>query len=232
MTNQKGRAVHGQAAHAREDDKHLEALKLYDEAILAYQEDKDILGLAEVFADRSIVYRHLYDETNDKNFLIIAKYEMLASVEMVEEGRNKEATVLPYFNLAKVYESLGQLNEAKEFYQKTVNGMTNNPPSMHNRPAVLADMKIHLATCEYKTGDKSALDRALQALADLEIADEVKYNKDVWLSGGHMKIAEVIRADNTEKAEDHLQKAKEIIDSNPDLKLRKAQWENLAASFN
>lgn len=52
-----GRRIHGQAAHAREEGKHLDALKLHDEAMLAYQKDGDQLGLAEVLADRSIVLR-------------------------------------------------------------------------------------------------------------------------------------------------------------------------------
>ena len=39
-----------------------------------------------------------------------------------------------------------------------------------------------------------------------------------------MRIAEILREDNTEKA-------KEIIDSNPALKLRLGQWEKLAATF-
>lgn len=232
MAESEGRRIHGLAAKAREEGRHLDALKLHDEAMLAYQRDEDILGLAEVFADRSLVFRHLFDETSNRNFLIIAKHEMMASVEMAEESGDKSATVFPYFNLAKVHESLGELDRAKEFYQKTVDGMTSNPPEIHNRPAVLADMKVHLATCEYRVGDKSALERAIQALADLKQADEVKYNKDVWTSGGHMRIAEMLKEDDPTKAKEHLQKAKEIIDSNPNLKIRKTQWEKLAQTFN
>lgn len=227
-----GRKIHTQAAHAREDGRHLESLQLSDEAMLAYQKDGDILGLAEILADRSIVFRHLADDTGDQNFLIIAKHEMMASVEMAEKSGNKSAAVLPYFNLAKVHESLGELDKAKEFYQKTVDGMTNNPPQMHDRPAVLADMKVHLATCEYRVGDKSALERAVQALTDLKAAGEEKYNKDVWLSGGYMRIVEMLKEDDPTKAKEHLQKAKEIIDSNPNLKIRKTQWEKLAQTFN
>lgn len=232
MASIEGRKIHGQAAQARETGKHLEALKLYDEAILAYQKDGDILGLAEVFADRSIIYRHLFDNTNDKNFLIIGKYEMLASVEMAEKSGSKEALALPYFNLAKVQESLDELPEALENYQKAVENMVANPPEEHNRPAVVADMIIHQSTAEYKNGDKGALKRALAALLDLEGADEPKYNKDVWLSGAHMRIAQVLKNDDLAKAEEHLQKAKEIIETNLDLKLRQTQLEKLTADFN
>lgn len=231
MASEKGRQIHGRAAQAREEGKHLEALTLADEAMLAYQTDSDLVGLAEIFADRSLVFRHLFDETNDKNFLVIAKHEMMTSVEMAEQSGQKEALALPYFNLAKVQQDLGEKEAAVSSYQKALTNQTQNPAPEHSRQAVLADMEIHLATCQYQAGDKSALKSALQALADLEVADEVKYNKDVWLSGGHMRIAVAIRADDPEKARQHLQKAKEIIEANSDLKLRAAQWEKLAASF-
>lgn len=227
----RGRKIHGQAAHAREAGQHLEALKLYDEAILAYQQDNDILGLAEVFADRSICYRHLAEETGDQNFLIIAKHYMLASVEIAEKSGDEKAVVLPYFQTGRVYEELGELENAKGYYQKAVENMISNPPDQHNRPAILADMMVHLSTCEYRAGDTGGLERALDAMDDLEKSEEVRYNKDVWLSGGHMRISEMLKVDDPEKAKEHLQKAKEIIDANPDLKTRKQQWEKLSNSL-
>ena len=46
-----------------------------------------------------------------------------------------------------------------------------------------------------------------------------------------MRIADMLKEDNPEKAKEHLQKAKEIIDNNPDLKLRAEQWKKLTESF-
>lgn len=244
-----GRRLHGLAAQARESGDHLKSPQFSDEAMLAYQKDKDALGLAELLADRSIAFRHLFDNTQDRNFLLIAKHEILTAVEIAEASGEKQALALPYFNLAKIYETLDQLPEAVNNYRKAVDNLTNNPPEPHNRAAIVADFKVHLETCSYKNGDKSALERAEQALQELEqvpvLSDEdfeaagkkldynqeVKYNKDVWLSGGHMRIAEMLRKDNPQKAKEHLQKAKEIIDANPELKLRLGQWEKLAAFF-
>ncbi len=232
MKSFEGREIHARAAQAREAGKHLEALQLTDQAMLAYHQDADLLGLAEVLADRSLILRHINDASEDSTILIIAKYEMMAAVEIAESSGQKDALSLPYFNLAKVQESLGELHNAVSSYKKAVENMVNNPPSQHNRPAVLADMMIHLSVCEYRSGDKSGLERSLTALADLEGADEVKYNKDVWTSGAHMKIAEMLKDDDLNKAKEHLQKAKEIIDSNPDLKLRAAQWLELSKKIN
>lgn len=228
-----GRRLHGLAAQAREDGRHLDSLKLDDEAMLAYQKDGDLLGFAEVLADRAIVLRHLYDKTGGKAFLIKAKHETMAAVAIAETSGNNSALAIPQFNLAKIQEELGEFSSAVTTYKEALENITNNPPADHgNRPAMIADFKVHLATCEYKAGDKSALERAEQALAELEEADEEKYTKDVWSSGGHMRITNMLGEDDPEKARVYLQKAKEIIDGNPDLKIRREQWEKLAADFN
>lgn len=226
-----GRKIHGQAAKAREAGNHLESFQLGDEAMLAYQKDGNVLGFAEVIADRSIVLRHLADETGDQNFLLLAKSELEAAVTIVKKSGDQTALAIPIFNLAKIQEELGEIEQAAQTYQEAVESMENNPPELHNRPAVLADMKAHLSTCQYKNGDTSALERAEQALSEIETSEEVKYNKDVWTSGAHMRMADILRNDNPEKAKEHLQKAKEIIDANPDLKLRAKQWEKLSQSM-
>lgn len=226
-----GRRLHGLAAQAREDGNHLKSLQLADEAMLAYQKDGDKLGLSEVIADRSIVLRHLADERGDDNFRRLAKAEMVSSVEIARQSGQKDALALPLFNLAKTQEELGELQEAVSTYKEAVENMKSDPPKNHNRPAILSDMLIHLSTCEYRAGDKTALERATQSLTDLEASDEGKYNKDVWVSGTHMRIARCLKADDPEKAKEHLQKAKEIIDANPELKLRATQLSRISKEF-
>lgn len=228
-----GRQLHGKATQARESGDFLEALKLNDEALLAYQESGDILGFAENLVDRSITYRLLHDQTGDANFSIIAEHESLAAVEIAKKSGFREALAVPLFKLANVQEKLGKFPEAVSSYKDSVENMVDNPPKEHDRPAVLADMKVHLATTEYKAGDKSALERAEDALKELKEAEEPSdYNKHVWVSGGHMRIAEILGEENPEKAKEHLQKAKEIIDSDPRLTLRLSQWQKLAEKFN
>lgn len=231
--NSEGRKLHGEAEQAREKGNFEKALQLTDQAMITYQKDNDDLGFAEVQASRFLTLRHLYEQTEDEKFLVLAKHAAEASVELAEKSGDPKALALPYFNLAKAQEEIGELSTAIKSYQKAVQNMVSNPPDEHGiRPAVVADMIIHQSTAEYKNGDKGALERALAALVDLEGADESKYNKDVWRSGAHMRIAQMLKNDDLAKAEEHLKAAKEIIDSNPDLKLRKAQWEKLATSFN
>jgi tetratricopeptide (TPR) repeat protein len=158
---------------------------------------------------------------------------MMGSVEIARKSDNPTALALPLYNLAQLHEDLKEYEDAVKIYAEAVQEMEQNPPLAHNRPAVLANMRVHMTTCEYKAGDASALDRAYSALADLGAAeDENAYNRDVWLSGAHMRIAEALRKDDPEKAREHLQKSKDIIDANPELTIRKKQWEKFAATFN
>ncbi len=109
--------------------------------------------------------------------------------------------------------------------------MENNAPEQHNRPGVIADLKGHMAVAEYKAGDKSAMERAEKALVELEATDEMKYNKDVWMSGAYMKMAEALAVDDSKKASDYLDKANQIIEMNPELVLRKEQLNKLRAKL-
>ncbi len=227
----KGRKIHAKAAEAREAGESLKALQLEDEALLAYQEDNDDLGFAELQAERRLVLNHLNEKSDYAGFLILAKYSALASVELAEASGDKNALAIPYFNLAKSYEVLGQLDKAVEFYKMAVENQEQNSASMHDRPAVLLDMKIHLVAAEYKAGEKSKLEEAEQLINELDGTEEEGYNKLVWLSGAHMRMAEMLKEDNLEKAKDHLQKAKDIIDSDARLKIRASQWEKLAKNF-
>lgn len=227
------RQILGKANQAREDGDFEQALIFNDQAVLAFQAEGDLLGLAEAQSYRSLTFRHLYEKTNDKNFLLIGKGAARTGVEIAEGSGSKESLAIPYFNLAKAYDDLGELDEAIENYRKAVENITNNPPAIHNRPTIVADFKVHLATSEYRNGDKSALERAEQALKELEDAETGvdTYNKPVWLSGAHMRIAQMLKEDDPQKAKEHLEKAKEIVDSDKTLTLRKEQLEKLVSTF-
>jgi tetratricopeptide (TPR) repeat protein len=227
-----GRRLHTEAAKAREEGNFNESLAFNEKALFAYDTANDALGSAEGIACRSITLRAYANTHDSRRLLTLAKFEMMASVAIARESGDKEALALPLYNLAKLQEDLDELPDAVATYKEAVICMQDNPPERHKHPSILADMQVHLATCEYKAGDKTALKRAEEALHDLESADEPnKYNADVWVSGSHMRIADALKKDNPEKAREHLQKAKEIIDANSQLTLRRQQWEKLAASF-
>lgn len=230
--SQEGRRLHQLAEDARESGNFLKALEYTDQATIAYQKDGDLLGLSEVQSSRQSTFKHLYRATGDKIFLILEKHAAQVAVEIAGKSGIKEALGIPYHNLGKYYFEAGQYKEAVEAFRKAVENLINYKSSRHSRPSVIADIKGHQAAAEYHAGDKTALDRALNALDDLENSDEPNsYNKKAWLSGAHLRIAEMIASDDSKLAKKYLEKARGIIEGDKRQILRKEQLEKLENSI-
>jgi len=223
VQSEEGRRLHKLAEEARESGNFTDALKYTDEAMIAYQKDKDYLGLSEVCASRQSTFKHLYRHFKDSVYLLLEKHAAEASVEIAEQAGIQEALGIPYHNLAKYYSEVGEYSQAVEYFRKSVDCLTRYP-SEHTRPAVIADIQGHQYAAEYKSGDRSALERALRALKQLEESDEPSsYNKHVWLSGAHLRIADMLRKDNPRLSLEHYEAAKKIIEGDERLILRKTQ---------
>lgn len=234
MKNQsQARQLHAKALELRESKNFLESLIVGEEALVEYAKDKDSLGFAELLTLQAKTYLHMYDFTDYKPFIILAKRIGESAIDIVEEIGQNEAKALPYFNFGKICEDAGDLNLAVQSFRKAVEYMQNVPPERHNRKSVLADFKNHLATVEYQMGDRrTALDRAEESIKELEESNDASdYEKHVWLTGAHMRIAYMLKSDDKKKAQDHLMKAGKIIDSDPELVIRKEQWEKLSKDF-
>lgn len=229
--SEKGRELHGLAESLREKGEFENALEHTDNATIAYVEDGDVRGLAEVQSSRQLTFGHLYYETGAPEYRILQKHAAMAAVEIAELSGEPEALGIPYFNLGKYYFDANEYRSAEEYFKKAVENLSTVPNSRHGRPSVIADVKGHLHVAEYYLGDKSALEKSLKALEDLEKAEEASYEKNVWMSGAHLRIANMIKNDQTDLAQHHLQKAKEIIDSDERLVLRKKQLDKLEQQF-
>lgn len=228
----KGRKIHGQGEQTREKGEFLEALKLYQEALVLYQQENDQLGFSETFGSLFLTFRHLYEKTHFEGYLVVARHMAMTAVELAEKSKIKEALALPYFNLAKAHVALNETDEAIIYYEKSLNSFKSNPPSMHNRPSILADMENHLAIAQYKNGDESALERANISLQNLINSEEQKSVKDIWVSGAYMRMAEAVAKNDPEKAKNYLKRAEEIVNTNPELMLRKNQLNRLIQKLN
>ena len=99
-----GRRIHGLAETAREEGRFLDALHYTDEALLAYQLAGDRLGQSEVLSSRSITFRRLHRETNDRSFLLLAKHTSMAAVDIARESDERSALAVPLFQLENVQE--------------------------------------------------------------------------------------------------------------------------------
>jgi tetratricopeptide (TPR) repeat protein len=230
LVTSKARKIHAKAEESREFDKDfLASLNYADEAVIEYQKDNDLFGFSEIQSTRTITFKHLYLKTNFKGYLILALHSAQAAVDIAVSSNDPTTKALPYFNLGEVLELSNKYKKAVNYYRKAVECVANNPPKRHNNPAVLLNFKNHLYTCMYLAGDNSSLEKAEKTISDLIKTEESsKFHKDVWLSGGYMRIANMLKKDNPDKAKDCLIKAKKIIDNNSNLKLRLGQWNKLS----
>lgn len=227
MNNQQmsGKDFHKRAERAREHGSFNEALNLCELAFEIYAREKNELGMSEVCASSFLTLRHLSEKySDDKSYLIRAMHVAKAGVEIARNFGKKEALSIPLFNLAQAHFSLGEYKEAVKLFKEAVKTLPDSP---HNSPSMLLNMTIHLEVASYKNGDKKAHSRALRTLENLENSEQLKYEKDVWVSGGYMKIAEAIYRDEPKQAKEYLKKSGEIIEANPELILRKGQLERL-----
>ncbi len=226
--SKEGRRLHALAEDARESGRFLEALRYTDQATLTYQKDKDLLGLAEVQSSRQSTFKHLYRITEDKIFLILEKFAAEAAIEIAKQSNIPKALGIPYHNLGKYYFEAKEYKKAIDAFKKAVENLLSYPSERHSRSSVIADIKGHQFAAEYHNGDKTALNRALEALKNLENAKESSsYNKNAWLTGAHIRIAEMLAKDNPQAGLKHIKEAEEIINKDKRLILRKSQLKKL-----
>ncbi|MCS7092498.1 MAG: hypothetical protein NZM26_04050 [Patescibacteria group bacterium] len=201
MKSSKARQLHDKALNLREQQDLLQSLQVSIEALYEYAKDEDTLGFAELLSMMSKTYLHMFLLANYPPYLELAKSTAMACVSIAESAKEPKAAMLPYFNLGDIADEAGDLDLAILAYKKAIDIFGEDPPSRHNRKSLLANFKVHLASCEYRNGDKSALARAEEALNDLiNSSDASEYEKDVWVSGYHMRIARMLKNDDPQKA--------------------------------
>ena len=228
MLSSEGYSLHTQAEHAREHEHDFwKAVNLAQTAINTYLIDGDYLGASEALLSLALTYLQLFREHHDQPYLILAESSTRAGIKIAESLSDTSGLALAYRGLAKIFEEQSKWEEVVANYQKAIFAFTENPPADNNRPAVLADMKAHLARAEYMSGDKNALEHINQAISELQQADEPPYNRDVWLSGAYMMAAQMLQLDNRELAIQYFHKAQAVIEANPELVLRRIQLQQL-----
>ncbi|MCL4367404.1 hypothetical protein M1563_04535 [Patescibacteria group bacterium] len=63
--------------------------------MLAYQQEGNTIGFTEVLASRFLTFRHLFEQTQDQNFLILAKSSANSAVEIAKNSHDPQALAVP-----------------------------------------------------------------------------------------------------------------------------------------
>lgn len=215
-----------QAEQVRERGDFKRSLELLGDAVIAAFEEKKEEKLVDALSSQALVYRHLYDKTKAKNYLVLAQHASFGAVELAKNSNDPTLLSIALYNLGKVLESNGELDEALKNYIEAVSQKVD-------RPAMISEMKTRLAVLEFRNGDKDAMGRFESALSDLKSAeDRDNYALAVWQSGAYMHMADALIDSDKAKAKQLLDEAEKIIASDMRLKLRKEQLAKLKAKLN
>jgi tetratricopeptide (TPR) repeat protein len=223
MANQ----AHIEAEQKRESGDFVAALTLTDQSLLEYQKEKNYAGMAEVLCSRYLTLVHLFEQSKDSVYLTLALGTAHDAYLVSQSSADQSAQVIPLYNYAKALERQGELPQAIEKYKQSIDLYRKNTPASHDQPAVLIDMQIHLGLCELKNNDVTAYDRVISAVEQLKSLSDEPYRQAVWISGAHLKLAEILASTDRQKSILHLKAAEEIISGRSDMILRQKQLQNL-----
>lgn len=212
------KSLHQQAEKLREDDKLLEALKLYEEVIIAYQQEKDYPGIVEALGGRCLTYKHLFLLKKDFVYLNLAYYSAKSSLKIAKHYKINSKTYRCYFRL-------GEMEMLKENYLKAEKYYSKSLVEYPQENAEKGDFQYHLGEAQYLNGDtETGLKNIFLGLDQIR---KFKSKTDsflinVWESGSLMKLYTFT------KDKKYLNEAQKIIDSDPRLIIRRRQIKNLA----
>lgn len=216
--------LHKKAEDLREEDRLDEAEKVNTEAIEEYKLNKDWEGVARALQSRVLIYKHKYLLVKEEKILNLAKKDATESLIIAKEHNLKYLLSVCNFRMGEVFMISGDYKSAIVFFQNAVDLFVGYE-------AEKGDYVYHLGEALYQSGDKSAGKKHL-----LEGLYLIQQNKDevdpflinVWESGCYMRLADCFRKDDLKRAKEYLFKAKEIIDNDSKLVIRRRQWGQLA----
>lgn len=223
-----GIEFHELAEKAREKDKHLEALKFIEEAIFNYQKEKNYSSLVKAIQSRFLIYRHLFFLTKDHIYAFLAQKDSETSFLIAKKHNLSKIIGSCHFNLGKAAMLLKNSEEAIKQYKIAIE-------KYYGTNTERGDYYYHLGEAFFENGQREkGKETILKGLKEIEDnADEVDpFLVHVWSSGCHMYLARLLKEDHYQEAKKHFNKAKEIIDSDEKLIIRKRQIEKLVKNFN
>ncbi|HCM82038.1 MAG: hypothetical protein UW22_C0069G0005 [Candidatus Gottesmanbacteria bacterium GW2011_GWB1_44_11c] len=215
--------LHQYAEQLREQNKPHEALRIYEDVILAYQEQGDYAGLVEALMGRGLTYKHLYGLTHDVSFATIARHTVLSSLEIAQTHNLKDKIYRCYFHL-------GEMEILFQNYARAIECYTTALSQYPNDAAEKGDFQYHLGSAQYRSGNREEGKRNL--IEGMKKIEEHESSTDsflfhVWQSGGYMTMAELLWHDVPIEAKKYLHRAEQIINADNRLIIRKRQLQQL-----
>ena len=154
--------------------------------------------------------------------IINLKTQIQENRQAITEAQEKREALILSGRSYQILEDSGNLPKAVQNYKKAI--QINQDQNL-----LATDMQLHLELCELKNGDKATLEKINKLLKILisENKTNNNFHKNVLISGMYLKLAKYFEKKDLTKAQEYLQLAKELINQDERLKIRKKQLENL-----
>lgn len=187
----------------------------------------DYSGIVGALQNRVLTNKHLFWRTHDQIFAIQARADAQVSLEVAELHNLNERLGSCYFRLGEIAMLFEQYNQAVENYQQALNNFSGTNCER-------GDYRYHLGESLYRSGKKEEGKKTMmQGLKEIQDnAGEVDpFLVHVWESGCYLRLAELLKSDKLTEARDYLERARQIIENDHQLVIRKAQLEKLEAEL-
>jgi len=211
---------HIKAEQLRESERFFGALKLYNELIVSYGEEKNYKKMVEALQGKVLTYKHLYLNTKKYKYYVLGKDSAKASLALAKKHKLIEMYASCYFRMGEMEMATGNRTEAEKYFKKAVEKQDKNE-------SIWGDFAYHLGTIMCKLGKREeGLEKMRQGMEHID-KFEGKMNDyvfKVWKSGVLMKIA---KADKKRRRK-YMEMAKKIVYGDERLVIRRKQFEKLA----
>lgn len=208
----------------REEGHTLDALNLYNQALVGYQQKHDYNSVLTVLSGRLISWQHLFNHGEDKVYAILARKEAESMLAIAEEYGIHNRDYLIHFLLGKSCVFLKDFQCAEIEFKQAVESYPQDN-------AEKGDWLAHLGEAIYKNGRKEEGEKIiLEGIQQIQSHQdkEESFKINVWVSGAYLRLAKILISDQKiERAKIYLSKGEEIVLKDPRLVIRKQQLEIL-----
>jgi tetratricopeptide (TPR) repeat protein len=219
--------LHSFGSKLRERDIHLEALLYLNYAIIGYQKKGNYRGVVEALKDKMLTWKHLFLMTGDLIYAALSKKGAEAMLEIAKEKNLKDKFSTSYFRLGEAAVLYKNYEEASHNYKKALK-YYKGPLSEKG------DYRYHLGEVLYRLGKKKqGLNTILRGLAEIDrgAKEFPSFVINVWKSGCHLRLFELLMENERVEALLHLKEAERIINSDKNLVIRRRQLEDFKKSL-
>lgn len=219
--------IHHQAEDLREQEKFFAALETYQQAINEYLQMENFQQVSSALFGMGLTYKHLYLKEDQTLYLVLAMGVINTGLSLAKELEAESSLTTGYHLKAEILQEQSNTEEAIKFFSKTLELYTQED-------ALKGRYLYHLGEAQYQAGLKEEGKQNLVKGLKMIQNHQEKFNQytlDVWETGALLSLAEQLWENKPAEAEDYLEQAGKIIDKNPNLVIRKREYQKLKQQF-